>query len=68
MAAPLKIDAIAGAVMDAQFADPLADRLRIARMTVSQTNQPGGNDGSAALVLKLGPPLPKGFRLLDLDH
>ena len=66
--APLEIDPIARAVVDAQLTDPIPDRFGVARVSVSQPIQPRENDADGALVLQPRPSLPKRLCLLQLDH
>lgn len=52
----LKIDAIAGAAVDAQFADPVPDRFHIADEAIGEAIQPGRDQAARPLILELGPP------------
>ncbi|WP_348271126.1 hypothetical protein [Aurantimonas sp. Leaf443] len=54
--------------MDAQFADPVADRLDIAGMALGKTVETRDDETASALVAQSLPPLPEGFGLSQFEH
>jgi len=67
--APLgKIDAVAGAIMDAQFTDPLSDGRCVARLPIGETVQAGRDQRPCSLVLELRAPFAKYPRLLQFEN
>ncbi len=68
MVSPLEIHAVAGAVMDTQFADAFSHRLDIPRMSEGQPIQPRKNYRPGAYVFQTHPPFSECRRLLQLDH
>ena len=64
----LKIDTVAGAVVDAQFADTITDRLDIACMPLGQPIQPRSDHRPGAVILEPLAPLSKRLGLLQLKH
>jgi len=68
VAPPVKADAIPGTTVDAQFADPLSDRRRVAGMSIGKTVQTGRDQRPCPLVLELRSPVPKLLRLLQFEY
>ena len=54
--------------MNAQFADPISDRCRIANMSESKTVQTGRSQCPCPLILEPRPPSPKLLRLLQFER
>ena len=65
--APLKIDTVAGAVVDTQFTNSFADRLSVACVPLSQPVQSRSDHRASAVVLEPLAPLPKSLCLLQLS-
>jgi hypothetical protein len=67
--APLvKIDAVSRAIVDAQFADSLSDRRRVAGRSIGKTAQTGLDQRPCPLVLEPRSPFPKLLRLLQFEY
>ena len=64
----LKIDTIAGAVVDAQFADAFANRLSVACVPLSQPIQSRSDHRTGTVILEPQAPLSKRLCLLQLKH
>ena len=64
----LKIDTVAGAVVDTQFADALANRFSVATVSLSQPIQSRSDYRSGAVILEPLAPLSKRLGLLQLKH
>ena len=64
----LKIDTVAGAVVDAQFADTFANRLDVACVPLSQPVQSRSDQRTGSVILEPLAPLPKRLCLLQLKH
>jgi len=64
----LKIDAVAGAVMDTQFADAFANRLSVACVPLSQPIQSRSDHRTGSVILEPQAPLSKRLCLLQLKH
>jgi len=64
----LKIDTIAGAVVDAQLTNSFADRFSVACVPLSQPIQSRSDHRAGAVILEPLAPLPKSLRLLQLKH
>lgn len=63
----LKIDAVAGAILDAQFADTIANRLGVAGVPLSQPIQSRGDHRTRTMVLEPQAPLSERLRLLQFE-
>jgi hypothetical protein len=68
VASLLEINAIPGAMVDAKFADPVADRLNVPGMSVGKTIETGRYQGTYAVILQPCPPFAKRFCLPQLEH
>lgn len=64
----MKVDAVSGAIMDAQFADPVPYRRHIPRMTKSEAVQTLCDQGAHPFIPQPGPPFQESPGLLYLDH
>ena len=64
----LKIDTVAGAVVDTQLADALANRFSVASVSLGQPIQPRSDHRASAGILEPLVPLPKRLCLLQLKH
>jgi hypothetical protein len=62
------IDAISGAIVNAQFADAFADGPDVAGIAEGQTLNSGGDSRSGLRVAKGSQPGGKDFRFPDLNH
>ena len=67
-AAPQRIDAISGTLVDAHFADALSYRLTVAEIALCHTFDPHGDFHRRAIVAKLCEPIGESFRLAYFDH
>src|SRR5487761_2571927 len=68
IAPPVKVDAIAGTIVNAKLADPVPDRRRVASMPVSKAVQTRRDQCACPLILQPRPPSPKLLRLLQFEH
>ena len=64
----LKIDTVAGAVVDAQFADTFANRLDVACVPLRQPIQSRSDNRTSPVILEPQAPLSKRLCLLQLKH
>jgi hypothetical protein len=64
----LEIDPVAGAMVDAQFADPVADRLHVARMSIGKAVETREDHASRPFILEPRPPFPERLGLFQLNH
>jgi hypothetical protein len=60
----LKINTVAGTVMDTQLTNTFANRFSVACVSLSQPIQSRGDHGTGAVILEPLPPLPKRLGLL----
>src|SRR4029079_19473170 len=61
-ALPAKINAISRSVVDAQFADTLAEGLHVAGVSVGEAIKPGRDRRASTLIPELRPPFAENFR------
>jgi hypothetical protein len=64
----LKLDAVAGTVMDAQFTDAVADKQNIASVSICQPVKPTEDRTSGPLVLQPAPPFAERLRLAQFNQ
>lgn len=64
----LKINAVPGAIVDAQLTYPLSHWLCVADQPVSETIQTTGYDATSSFIFELRPPLSESLCLLELGH
>ena len=64
----LKIDTVAGAVVDTQLTDAFANRLSVACVPLSQPIQSRGDYRTGSVILEPLAPLSKRLCLLQLKH
>lgn len=64
----LKVDAVTGAVVDAQFADALANRFGVACVSLGQPIQSRSDHRTSPVILEPQAPLSKRLCLLQLKH
>jgi len=63
-----EIDAIAGAIVDSQFRDALANRPRVPKVAVRYPFSPADDPNHGLIVPKRFQPLSENVCLIDLDH
>lgn len=68
MSASREIDSVAGAMVDAQLADAVSRRFRIAHVAVGHAADSGVDAKDRLLVLEAGFPAPVDFALDDLER